>query len=60
VLGRQKKHLGDLSLQAGLPAEAWNYYQAGFLTFCYYTSGAVLTTVLVILLDLRRPLERGQ
>jgi hypothetical protein len=28
VLGRQKKHLGDLSLQAGLPAEAWNYYQA--------------------------------
>lgn len=29
VLGRQKKHLGDLSLQAGLPAEAWNYYQVG-------------------------------
>jgi len=29
VLGRQKKHLGDLSLLAGLPAEAWNYYQVG-------------------------------
>ena len=27
VLGRLKKHLGDLSLQAGLLAEAWNYYQ---------------------------------
>ena len=26
VLGRLKKHLGDLSLQAGLLAEAWNYY----------------------------------
>ena len=31
VLGRQKKHLGDLSLLAGLPAEAWNYYQVGTL-----------------------------
>merc|ERR1719334_55315 len=27
VLGRLKKHLADLSLQAGLLAEAWNYYQ---------------------------------
>ena len=27
VLGRLKKHLGDLSLQAGKLAEAWNYYQ---------------------------------
>ena len=27
VVGRLKKHLGDLSLQAGLLAEAWNYYQ---------------------------------
>lgn len=27
VMGRLKKHLGDLSLQAGLLAEAWNYYQ---------------------------------
>jgi len=29
ILGRQKKHLGDLSLLAGLPADSWNYYQAG-------------------------------
>jgi len=29
ILGRHKKHLGDLSLLAGLPAEAWNYYQSG-------------------------------
>ena len=27
IQGRQKKHLGDMSLMAGLPAEAWNYYQ---------------------------------
>ena len=27
VLGRLKKQLADLSLQAGLLAEAWNYYQ---------------------------------
>ena len=27
VLGRLKKHLADVSLQAGLMAEAWNYYQ---------------------------------
>jgi len=27
VLGRLKKHLADVSLQAGLLAEAWNYYQ---------------------------------
>ncbi len=35
MLGRQKKHLGDLSLQAGLAAEAWNYYQAYFLIICF-------------------------
>ena len=27
VVGRLKKNLADLSLQAGLLAEAWNYYQ---------------------------------
>ncbi len=38
MLGRQKKHLGDLSLQAGLAAEAWNYYQAYFLIICFIPS----------------------
>ena len=32
VVGRLKKNLADLSLQAGLLAEAWNYYQVN-LTF---------------------------
>ena len=31
VVGRLKKNLADLSLQAGLLAEAWNYYQVNFL-----------------------------
>ena len=30
VVGRLKKNLADLSLQAGLLAEAWNYYQVNF------------------------------
>ena len=33
VVGRLKKNLADLSLQAGLLAEAWNYYQVN-LIFC--------------------------